>query len=403
MNESPHAGRDLVVGLFLLVAIAGVVAIATRAVSWERSDDLRLYAMLDRSHGLREGSPVRVADLVVGQVTAVRLVAQGPDRGRIRVEFFVRGEMEGERVADLFPAQGQPARARVEGSLLAGGEGSLSVDTGALPASGEGPRRIDAEESSGIEDQTRGLVAQLKKTMGEMDGVLCALRDAARGLAGDGEGGASACERIARTTASLERIVGDPDASGDGASLASAVRRANEVIAKIADPASGTVGEVVATHKLSDALAERVDRVILDTKNALAEHDRRVADLLAAATAIAEAAKRQGVVAAVTGSASARESLEATIAALERASRQIEAAAIRLPRAADEGAAMFAQGRRTAAAAGDVVDATRRHWLFQGLFEPPDDPWLRVYDVGDAAAPAPSGEENRLRETGGAR
>ena len=53
-----------------------------------------------------------------------------------------------------------------------------------------------------------------------------------------------------------------------------------------------------------------------------------------------------------------------------------------LPTLAEDTEGLLAESRRTVGSTGDVVEASKRHWLIGGLFEPSEDLWLRAQDLG---------------------
>jgi phospholipid/cholesterol/gamma-HCH transport system substrate-binding protein len=84
VSRSP--GRDLLVGVFVLLGIGAIayLSLAVGGVSWERRGGLTLIANFDELGGLKTRAPVVIAGVKVGQV---RTIALGDDyRARVTLD-----------------------------------------------------------------------------------------------------------------------------------------------------------------------------------------------------------------------------------------------------------------------------------------------------------------------------
>jgi phospholipid/cholesterol/gamma-HCH transport system substrate-binding protein len=71
----PSPGRDLAVGVFVLVGLAavGYLSIRVGGLSYKGPGGFELYASFDEIGGLRSRAPVVISGVKVGQVSAVKL------------------------------------------------------------------------------------------------------------------------------------------------------------------------------------------------------------------------------------------------------------------------------------------------------------------------------------------
>lgn len=380
-------GRELAAGAFVTVALAGALYLVYRAVPWARSHDVRFHALLERSYGLRDGSPVRMRGVIVGRVTSARLLASGGERGKVRVDFFVRESLDGERLADLFSESGAAAATLTpEGSLLLGGQSALAIEPGAVgPPVADGSRPILAVVApEDLETLAKDTLREIRTTAASISGL-------ADGIAARDSQGRTLAERISSLAAGLEELTGRPAHDGvapQAGSLASVVASLDEFAKSIRDPRQGTVGRLVSSAELHEKLVarlERADEVLAGAQraiDALAADARRLLD---AATKIAEHADRTGIASAVTGDDASGAQLSATIDAARRTLAHLEAVSSRLPAVAEDASRAIEGGRRVVGNAEDAFAGARRHWLLSGLFARPSDPWLRLHDFGDDA------------------
>jgi len=84
----PSAGRDFIVGLFVLVGLAAIayLSFSVGGLSLNSSGGLTLYAAFDQIGGLKPRAPVVIAGVKVGQVKSIELDKNFRARARLDLD-----------------------------------------------------------------------------------------------------------------------------------------------------------------------------------------------------------------------------------------------------------------------------------------------------------------------------
>ncbi|MGE4426671.1 MAG: MlaD family protein [Solirubrobacteraceae bacterium] len=262
----------------LLLALA---ATALALILGGRAEPVRHVVVLPDAGTLAVGDEVRVADLAVGAVRALRLGPAGAERARVEIEVRPPDEVGALRRGTTAAVRGGGGRTTLTlrpgpddapplaaGEAIGGGAtdrgGSRVAGSAGGPANGDAGRR--GRRSDRASPERRRATAALRRALARADGpdaVLAALADDTR--------------RLRRVIAGTARIADAVD--GERASLRRTLTRGERIVATLRDGGE----EIDGTLRRAPAVARRATSALAGLRGLL-DDLRPVAEALGDAT-----------------------------------------------------------------------------------------------------------------------
>lgn len=392
---------EIAVGSFLIAAFLGFLVLVVGSGGWGSLGKKVFVARATFAHvsGVRPGANVRMNGIEIGVVRRVFI----NDGGRVELEMeldaryrkYLRqsdaardvaasGKEPEEKILALLVGQGN-AIVRIEAPLLGGDSVVTLSPAGEVPEGApelrgfaDGDYLVTVPEQRGIQEAVKKLDAVLEDLLGKDK---------------EGETLGTLVQRIGTTLESLEKSVQQLEKVMQGAPESTVGKLMNdraELYAKVSETlekAQGTLAEldksVKGTESSLKGSLSNVDERVSRLESNLSATTAKLQQTLDAANRLLAGIEERGLLAAIDGpEGSLRWKIERILESLDQAMADLKKTTAGLPGLAKKGGDLIDSGSGAAGDINDVVAASRRHWLLKGLFRPPEDAWIRAWDLG---------------------